>query len=50
MYKFTGLRSALDWHCNEPLLVLGLVADCALRIAVCISVNQRFHDGMIHMG
>jgi hypothetical protein len=50
MYKFKGLRSALDLHSNEALLVLGLDADCALRIVICISVNQRFHGGKIHMG
>ena len=50
MYKFKGLRSVLDWHSNEPLLVLGLDADCAHRIIVCISVNQRHHGNRIHMG
>jgi len=50
MYKFKWLHSALDWHSNEPLLVLGLDADCAHRVIVCISVNQRSHGGRIHMG
>ena len=50
MYKFKRLRSALDWHSNEPLLVLGLDADCAHRIIVFISANQSFHGGRIYMG
>jgi len=50
MYKFKGLHSVLDWHSNESLLVLGLDADCAHRIIMCISVNQRLHGDRIHMG
>jgi len=50
MYKFKGLCSALDCHSNQPLLVLGLDADCAHRVIVCISINERFHGGTIHMG
>ena len=42
MFKFKGLRSMLDWHFNEPLLVLGLDADCAHRVIVCISATYRF--------
>jgi hypothetical protein len=50
MYKFKVLYSGLDWHTNEPMLVLGLDADCELTINMCISVNQRFHGRKIHMG
>jgi hypothetical protein len=36
---FKGLHSALDWHFDELLFVLGLDADCAHRIIVCISLD-----------
>ena len=49
MYKFKGLCCMLDWHFNEPLLVLTLDADSAHRVIVCISANQRFNGGRVHM-
>jgi len=50
MYKFKRLCGARDWHPSEQLIVLGLDADCAHRVIVCISTNQGFPDSRIHMG
>jgi len=49
MYKFNRLRSALDWYFGEPLVVLGLDADCAHRIIVCISLDYRLYGSRIQM-
>lgn len=39
MYMFTVHRSALHWHFDQPWYVLGLDADCAQRIIICISLS-----------
>jgi len=32
-------RSALDWHFDKHLFVVGLDADCAHRILICVSLD-----------
>jgi len=50
MYKIKSLCGVRDWHSSKLLLALGLDADCAHRVIVCISTNQGFPDSRIHMG
>jgi hypothetical protein len=50
MYMFKGLCSALDWYSDELLFVLGLDADCAHRIIMCISLDYRLYGSWIQMG
>jgi hypothetical protein len=49
MYKFKRLCSVLDWYFDEPVFVLGLDADCAYRIIVCISLDYRLDGSRIQM-
>jgi hypothetical protein len=49
MYQLKRLRSTLDLDQNGLLLELGLDADGAHRIVVCVFRDERSHRGRLHV-